>query len=104
MTASGEVPFERWLDGLRDRIARAKVRVQLDRVSTGNFGTCRHFKGGISELKIAWGPGYRVYFARTGLRSVLLLCGGDKSSQRRDIAGALAYWTDFRRRRRGKTT
>src|SRR3989338_1448175 len=70
-TATGKIPFERWLDGLRDRVARAKVRVQIDRLSLGNFGTCRFLKGGLGELRVDWGPGYRVYFATLDRRSVL---------------------------------
>ncbi len=100
----GDCPFEDWLDGLRDRIGRAKVRVQIDRLSLGNFGKCRFLKGGVGELKIEWGPGYRVYFARLDPRSVLLLCGGDKASQQADIARAVEYWTDYQERRHGKTT
>ena len=65
-TASGDVPFERWLDALADRTTRAKIRVQIDRLSLGNFGKCRFLKGGLGELRISWGPGYRVYFGRPG--------------------------------------
>lgn len=98
-TASGIVPFERWLEDLRDRTTRAKIRVQVDRLSLGNFGKCRFLKAGLGELRIEWGPGYRVYFGRVGPTVVVLLCGGDKSTQARDIRRAQEYWEDFRRRR-----
>ena len=102
VTAAGDAPFERWIDGLRDRMARAKVRVQIDRLSLGNFGKCRFLKGGLGELKIDWGPGYRVYFGMVDQKAVLLLCGGDKSSQQKDIDRAQEYWAGFRRRHHGK--
>ena len=92
------------MDGLRDRMARAKARVQIDRLSLGNFGRCRFLKGGLGELKIDWGPGYRVYFGMLNPKSVLLLWGGDKSSQQKDIDKAYEYWEDFRRRRHGKSS
>jgi putative addiction module killer protein len=79
-------------------VGRAKVRVQIDRLSLGNFGKCRFLKGGVGELKIAWGPAYRVYFATLNPKSVLLLCGGDKSSQQQDIRKAQEYWAEYRRR------
>ena len=97
-------PFEEWLDGLRDRAGRAKVRVQIDRLSLGNFGKCRFLKGGVGELKVAWGPGYRVYFATLNQNAVLLLCGGDKSTQQADIARAYGYWADFQERHHGQDT
>jgi putative addiction module killer protein len=73
----GEAPFTKWLSALRDVQARARVRTRLDRLSLGNFGDYRALAGGVFELKIDWGPGYRVYFAIVGDQIVLLLCGGD---------------------------
>ncbi len=98
----GGSPFEQWLEGLRDRVGRAKVRVQIDRLSVGNFAKCRFLKGGVGELKVAWGPGYRVYFAVLDKDAVLLLCGGDKSTQQSDIAKAYEYWAEFQERRHEK--
>lgn len=83
-------PFEQWLKGLRDRCAAARVQVRLDRLALGNFGDAKAVGGGVSELRIDYGPGYRLYFMRSGQMVVVMLCGGDKASQKRDIESALA--------------
>jgi putative addiction module killer protein len=80
--------FSDWLGSLRDRRARAKVLDRLKRASNGNFGDCRSVKGGVSEMRIDYGPGYRVYFFQRGKELVILLCGGDKRTQDADIAEA----------------
>ena len=98
VTSEGKVPFREWLHALRDRRARAKIRVRLNRVRLGNFGDAKPVGQGVYELRIPHGPGYRIYYARTGRRIVLLLCGGDKSSQKRDISKAKDYLADFKRR------
>ena len=98
VTPDGRYPFRKWLRGLRDARARAKIRVRLNRVRLGNFGDAKPVGSGICELVIPYGPGYRVYFARTGNTVVLLLCGGDKSTQPRDISMAKEYWLDYQRR------
>jgi putative addiction module killer protein len=98
VTSDARSPFSEWLDGLSDRKARARVRVRLDRLSLGNFGDCRSLGGGLHELRIDYGPGYRVYFGEIGDRVILLLTGGTKGSQRRDIDPATELWADFRRR------
>ncbi len=82
---SGE--FREWLKGLRDQTAKAKVLVRIKRLAEGNLGDVKHFDG-ISELRIDYGPGYRIYVARKGKTSYLLLCGGEKSSQQKDIERA----------------
>jgi putative addiction module killer protein len=97
---SGRSPFREWLEGLRDRQARARIRVRLNRIRLGNFGDCRSVGGGVSELRIPHGPGFRVYFGRKGSTSVILLCGGDKKTQSRDIALAQEYWDDYLGRQR----
>jgi putative addiction module killer protein len=79
--------FERWLRGLRDARARARVLVRLRRLSLGNAGDVQPVGGGVSELRIDWGPGYRVYLV-VRADAIVLLAGGDKSSQRADIAMA----------------
>jgi putative addiction module killer protein len=101
VTGNGKVPFSLWLNSLRDIRARAVIRVRLNRIRLGNFGDCKSVGEGVMELRIDHGPGYRVYFGQVDQRIVLLLCGGDKSSQGRDIEKARAYWADYRRREDG---
>jgi putative addiction module killer protein len=98
VTADGVDLFSRWLGELADRQARARIKTRIDRVSLGNFGDVEPIGEGISELRIDWGPGYRVYFARVGKTILLLLCGGDKRTQRRDIVNAKTYLQDYKRR------
>ncbi|KFL27694.1 type II toxin-antitoxin system RelE/ParE family toxin [Paradevosia shaoguanensis] len=80
--------FTRWLSELRDVRAQARIQLRIDRVALGNLGDIKPIGGGVSELRIAYGPGYRVYVAQRGSVLVILLCGGDKSSQRSDIETA----------------
>ncbi|MBI1921191.1 MAG: type II toxin-antitoxin system RelE/ParE family toxin [Geobacter sp.] len=89
---NGNAPFLGWLYSLRDKMAVYRIRARLDRVELGNFGTVKPVGDGVSELKIDHGPGYRVYFAMSGKTVVLLLIGGDKSSQQSDINTAKGYW------------
>lgn len=98
VTKDDDCPFEHWLDALRDRQARARIKKRLDRVSLGNLGDFKPVSEGVLELRIDYGPGYRVYFAQAGTTIVLLLCGGDKSTQAQDIPRAQQYWTDFQAR------
>ncbi len=98
ITGEGREPFSEWLASLRDIKARAKVRVRLDRVSLGNLGDCHGAGDGVQELRIDYGPGYRVYFGQEEATIVLLLCGGDKSTQTKDIETAKRYWSEYRRR------
>ena len=97
-TPSGERPFRDWLTSLRDSKTRAIVRVRINRLRQGNFGDCRHLGGGIYELRIHYGPGYRVYFGDLDAENVVLLCGGDKRTQKRDIKRAKEYWQELRSR------
>jgi putative addiction module killer protein len=84
--------FSEWLDGLKDVRGRAKILIRIRRAEHGNFGECEPVGEGVSEMKIDFGPGYRVYFAQEGRVVYLLLCGGDKSTQRADIKHAKAMW------------
>ena len=81
--------FAHWLDGLRDIEARARVQVRIERLSSGNPGDVAPVGEGVSEMRIDVGPGYRVYFKRRGTALIILLAGGDKSTQARDIKTAL---------------
>ena len=100
LTEDEKNPFRKWLEGLRDRQARAKIRVRLNRIRLGNFGDSKSVGSGVNELRISYGPGYRVYFGRKGNTVVILLLGGDKKTQSDDIALAKRYWDDYLRRRK----
>lgn len=91
----GKAPFWDWLKGLRDIQARARIRTRLDRLALGNWGDYRALGGGVIELKIDWGPGYRVYAGKVGNTLVLLLCGGDKRTQQQDIELAKIYLKEY---------
>ncbi|WP_096699886.1 type II toxin-antitoxin system RelE/ParE family toxin [Polaromonas sp. AER18D-145] len=88
--------FERWLLGLKDRSARIRVLVRIDRLADGNPGDSKSVRDGISELRIDHGPGYRVYFTRRGPVVIVLLVGGDKRSQDADIERAIAMAKDWK--------
>jgi putative addiction module killer protein len=98
LTKDGENPFHNWLISLKDRSARARIRVRLNRIRLGNFGDCKPVGKGVSELRVNYGPGYRVYFGKSETTIVILLCGGSKKSQSKDIQLAQTYWADFQRR------
>jgi len=95
---NGQVPLTEWLGSLRDKIAQARIRGRLSQVRVGNFGDSEPVGEGVIELRIHIGAGYRVYCARHGKAVVLLLCGGDKSSQTADIKRAKDFWSDWKRR------
>lgn len=82
--------FAKWFDRLRDRTARARIQARIDRARFGNLGNVKSVSSGVSEMRIDVGPGYRLYFARRGHELIVLLCGGDKSSQQKDIREAIA--------------
>jgi len=81
--------YREWVDGLKDRAGRARILVRVERLIQGNPGQHRELTDGVSELKIDFGPGYRVYYAQRGTRLLLLLAGGDKSTQQKDIVKAI---------------
>lgn len=98
LTEEGRNLFRDWLETLDDREARARIRVRINRVRLGNFGDSKSVGSGVSELRIPYGPGYRVYFGRQGNKVVVLLCAGDKRTQQRDIRNAQMCWQDYLRR------
>lgn len=87
--------FIDWLVNLRDVAVRARIAKRIDRIAAGNFGDAKSIGDGVSELRFAFGPGYRVYYTRRGDVVVILLCGGDKGSQARDIQQAKAMARDI---------
>lgn len=87
--------YREWIDALKDRVGRARILVRVDRLIHGNPGQHRDLTDGVSELKIDFGPGYRVYYTQRGTRLLLLLVGGDKSSQQKDITKAIALARNF---------
>jgi putative addiction module killer protein len=95
----GRAPFETWILEL-DGQAQAKVTIALSRLERGNMSNVEAVGEGVSELKLNWGPGYRVYFGQDGKTIIILLCGGTKKRQSRDIAAAKVRWANYKLRRR----
>ena len=91
----GKRPFEIWFEGIREIHTRAKILTRLDRLKLGNFGDCKTVGNGVSELRIHYGPGIRIYYAKVGNKVILLLSGGDKGSQTKDINKAKEYLRDY---------
>jgi putative addiction module killer protein len=90
----GNSPYSKWIAGLRDRKGRATIQVRINRLIVGNFGDCKPVGEGVKELVVDFGPGYRVYFGEDG-RKVVLLGGGDKSTQPTDITRCRRRWSDY---------
>ena len=93
---TGEIPYQSWFFQLKDTKTKAIVAKRLERIANGNFGDCKHIDDNLFEIRIDYGPGYRVYFAKIENTVVLLLVGGDKSSQNNDIKKAKAYYQDHK--------
>lgn len=98
ITADGRDAVAHWLAGLNDLTAQARILARIGRMAGGGFGDCKPVGGGVWELRIDHGPGYRVFYARAGDRVVLLLAGGDKRTQKADIRRAQDYWKDWQER------
>lgn len=92
ITKEKKAPFTEWLGKLKDRQGRARILARINRLKLGNFGDCKPIGRGVYELKIDFGPGYRVYFARTGNEIIVILCGGTKKTQQADIDKAIEFW------------
>jgi putative addiction module killer protein len=97
-TAEGKIPLTECLQGIRDGTTRGRIVARLDRLKAGLLGDWKSVGDGVCELRIDHGPGYRVYYGQEGQTLILLLCGGDKSTQVKDIEKAHAYWKDYKAR------
>jgi len=93
---AGRELFTEWLFELKDPQARRRILARLRRIEQGNFGDCKHLQDGVHELRLFFGPGYRVYYGEDGDKIIVLLCGGDKSTQRKDVETAITCWKDYR--------
>ena len=100
LTAPGKDPYQQWLDKLKDLKGRVAIQRRIDRLIEGNFGDHKFCQDGVWELRIDFGPGYRVYYTLEGKTIVLLLCGGSKRTQAEDVKEAVRYWRDYQRRQR----
>jgi putative addiction module killer protein len=98
VSRAGKDVFDEWLSQLPDTRAQAKIASRINRLAAGNFGDCKSVRQGLCELRINWGPGYRIYYAMLGRVCVLLLCGGDKRKQSSDIDRGLEYLQDYKER------
>jgi len=95
----GRTPFRDFFLSLKDGTTRNRIYKRILRAAKGNFGDHRNFPGGIVELREHFGPGYRIYYGLDGIRFVVVLCGGDKTPQQRDIEFATAFWIEYLKRR-----
>jgi putative addiction module killer protein len=91
----GKEPFTEWIESLRDIMGRKRILARIGRLEHGNYGDCKGVGEGVSELRMMFGPGYRVYIGEEADNIVVLLCGGDKSTQEQDIDTAQAYWKEY---------
>ena len=99
-TSKGREPFTEWFESIQDTKTQTRIEARLNSIKYGNFGDCQSVGAGVFELRLHFGAGYRIYFGAVDNTIVLLLCGGDKSSQARDIGRAKAYWLEYKETRR----
>ena len=102
-TTEGKEPFEQWIQSIRDKATLRVIFKRIQRLRLGLFGDAKSAGEGVHELRIDFGPGYRIYFAKIGTQTVLLIAGGDKSSQDSDIKRAKIYLLDYRKRHDKRT-
>ena len=96
----GWCPFSEWISSLKDARAVGIVRARLNRIRLGNFGDCKAVGEGVEELRIDFGPGYRIYFGKDGLELIILLGGGSKKQQNKDIHLAKQRWNEYKQRKK----
>jgi len=98
-TIDGKVPIEKWRKNIKDIKTQWRIDGRLDRVASGNLGDHKSIGGGVKELRLQFGSGYRIYYAEDGNTIIVLLCGGDKKTQQKDINLAQSYWQDYLERK-----
>jgi putative addiction module killer protein len=94
-TTEGKTPFFEWRNSFKDKIVRARINRRLERLEDGNYGDCKSVGDGVFEMRLHFGPGYRIYFGEVGAQVILLLLGGNKNGQTKDIQLAKQYWQEF---------
>ncbi len=99
---NGRVPYTKWLESIRDSSVLSDIERRIDRLAAGNPGNFKYLGNKVYELKLDFGPGYRIYYGYDGLNIVLLLCGGDKSTQQKDVAKAKKYWKIYKENKNAK--
>ena len=99
-TQNGREPFTEWLESINDQRTQNRIQRRVDRLEEGNFGDYKPVGEGVFELRLHFGAGYRIYFSEMNNTVLLLLCGGDKSSQTRDIERAKTYWLEYKEAQR----
>ena len=95
-TPNRQRPFIEWLESIQDRKTQRRIRARIERLKFGNFGDVKFIGEGVFEIRLHFGAGYRIYFGKVDRTIILLLCGGDKSSQTRDIEQAKTYWQEYK--------
>ena len=93
---TGKEPLTKWLNNLKDARIRRRIIARLRRMEQNHYGDCKHLQDGVFELRLFYGPGYRIYFGEDGETLIVLLCGGDKSTQDKDIQTAIRYWKEYK--------
>ena len=93
---NGNEPYADWFNNLRDKKGKSRIESRLQRLAAGLYGDCEPVGEGVSELRMFFGSGYRIYFGEDAKNIVVLLCGGDKGSQNRDIKAAKEYWKEYK--------
>ncbi|HKJ97920.1 MAG TPA: type II toxin-antitoxin system RelE/ParE family toxin [Desulfotignum sp.] len=96
ITKNGKNPFKNWVDNLKNIHIQAKIDIRIARLRLGNFGDTKPVGQGVHELRIHFGPGYRIYYGIEDEKIILLLCGGEKKSQKKDIQKAITYWKEHK--------
>ncbi|ARN84834.1 type II toxin-antitoxin system RelE/ParE family toxin [Candidatus Nucleicultrix amoebiphila] len=92
---TGHEPYIEWLDALKDKTTKSRIQQRIRRITLGNSGDHHSVGQGVSELRLDFGPGYRIYYGEQGNKIVILLCGGNKKTQARDIEKAQSYWKEY---------